>query len=76
MANPIILEGEWLAARHAAARLGVTTARFYELVREGRLAYQETPIGRLYSATAVDALRAELDATPQYQGYSRQASQS
>lgn len=62
MKESVVLTGEWLRASHAAARLNVTLSRMYQLVKEGRLGYQNTPNGRLYSAKAVDALRAELDA--------------
>ena len=65
--NTIILTGEWLRASHAAARLGVTTTRFHEMVRAGRLGYQQLPTGRVYSAEQVDALRVKLEAWPGHQ---------
>jgi hypothetical protein len=62
--NRIVLEGEWLTAKQAMGRLGLSHARFYRLVKAGRLTFQEVPGGRLYPGPAVDRLRTELDASP------------
>jgi hypothetical protein len=60
--KPAIAEGEWLKASQAAARLGVGVGRVHNLARLGRLAYIESPHGRLFAAQDLDALRIELDA--------------
>ena len=64
MASPIVLEGEWLTLSQTAARLGVTTQYISRLVKAGRIVYQDTPLGRLFSGEAVDAFKAEREAQP------------
>ena len=49
----------WLSTSQAARALGVSPERIRQLMNEGRLHYQRTPIGRLLAADAVEALRAE-----------------
>jgi hypothetical protein len=48
---------EWLSPAQAARMLDVTPDRVRQLMRSGQLAYQQTPIGRLTTLTAVRDLR-------------------
>ena len=46
----------WLAPSQAAKQLDVTPTRVSQLADEGRLKQLKTPLGRLVSASSVDAL--------------------
>ncbi len=44
---------EWLTPAQAANRLGISGQRVRQLMTEGRLDYQHTPLGRLIDAASV-----------------------
>lgn len=60
--KPAPIFGNLLKAAEAAKRLRVGPARIHDLVNQGRLAYIESPHGRLFDPEVLDALRVELDA--------------
>jgi excisionase family DNA binding protein len=50
--------------QEAAAALGLSRARVYELMAEGRLAYKQVDRVRLIPRSAIDALLADGDVPP------------
>lgn len=54
-----LIADQVLSPSQAGRRLGVSAHRVLQLVNEGRLPAQMTPLGRLIPADAVDALAAE-----------------
>lgn len=55
-----------LSKKQAALELGLTPTRVDQLMKEGRLEYWETPLGRLIDRTAVDVLRRERELAVRY----------
>ena len=54
-------QSNWLSPAEAARELGLTTQRIRQLMAEGQLGHQWTPLGRLVDADAVEALKAQRD---------------
>ena len=50
---------KWLSPAQATRELGVTPQRVRQLMNEGHLRHERTPIGRLVDADAVETLRIE-----------------
>ena len=56
---------DWLTPAAAARRLNLTPASIRKLMREERLAYTRTPLGRLVEAESVEAMvRARAAGSP------------
>ena len=53
---------DYLSPGEAARRLGVSYQRVDQFMRSGRLAFVQTPLGRMITAAAVETLAAERDA--------------
>jgi len=50
---------EWVRAGEAAEILGVSSSRIRQLSLAGRLRHKQTPMGRIYRRTAIEALAEE-----------------
>jgi hypothetical protein len=50
---------EWVSPAEAARIVGVTSARIRQLSLAGRLAFQQTPMGRMYWRREIEALAEE-----------------
>lgn len=59
--TPAYPEGEWFGASETARRLRLTTQHLLRLIQRGQLPYQQTALGRLFSAAAVERLRLERE---------------
>ena len=57
--NPRIEMAEWVSPAEAARMLGVTTSRIRQLSLAGRLRFQQTPMGRTYWRSEIEALADE-----------------
>ena len=52
-------QSKWLSPAQAARALHVTPQRIRQLMAEGQLHHEWTPLGRIVDADAVEALRIE-----------------
>lgn len=55
-------EKEWISPGQAARRLGVGQTRIHKLLHDGRIRFQQTPLGRLVDADSVEEYRIKRDA--------------
>ena len=65
------LNSEYLTPSQAGRRVGLSPQRITQLAKAGRLAFVQTPYGRLIDAAAVEALAAERQAVHKADGASQ-----
>lgn len=56
---PTVQMDEWMSPSEVAQMLGVTTARIRQLSLEGKLPYEQTPLGRIYPRAEIERVRKE-----------------